>query len=128
MLDQEIEDLLTRCIDKCLKMPGCYYRLLFDDPCNADGFSGFWKRETGWFSEPDVDPFTCVLIIEQPERTSNYDDNEAISSLVAMFDRRSGWIRSFQCGYYGETNAYTSITGYLLGRKFRAVYLNVSIV
>jgi hypothetical protein len=123
MLDQEIEELIHRCIDKCLKMPGCYYRLSFNDPEDKDGFNGIWNNKC-WSAQQDIDPLTCVLLIENPERNVAYDDNESVSTVVKLLAKSAGWVRSFQHGYYGKANQFTSITGYLLGRKLRLKYLD----
>jgi len=69
-----------------------------------------------------VDYLSCVLLYNQPHPNFVSDDSAAISTLMKLFGKSAGWIRSFQCGCRGISNSSTSITGYILGMKMVKLY------
>lgn len=119
MLDQEIEDVIVKAMERHNKILLQSYRT--DN--SGNGITSYWAPQSNtWGYNSPLDPLSCVLITLNPEPHKLGYEDIAMATLCQMFDRQLGWIRSFQCGWYGEDNQSESIGGYILGRKINKLY------
>lgn len=113
MKDSEIHELLDEWIG--------FDDLLFEDIGEPNGFNSFWNVQNNmWTLTSDLsDPLSLLLLSRQPlPYTAGHDDIN-VATLCRLLDRKSGWVLSFQDGWYGRSNNSCSITGYVMGRNLR---------
>lgn len=124
MINKQVEDLLRTAIDQYIHAYK-YNKLAFDDCGEDDGFNAYWSHDdNSWESINDtVDPLSLLLFMGKPIPYTEGDDCIATATVADYIGKSTGWLRSFQDGWYGRDNKSTSITGYLIGRKFRLEYL-----
>jgi hypothetical protein len=120
LIDLDIEKTICAAIDQSIG-DDC----TLDFSCSIDGyFNAVWLgRENAWRSPLRADALSCVLIANQIEPAGKGYDNIAIATVAKYFDRRLIWVDSFQFAWQGYPNHGMSISGYLMGRKLRSLYI-----
>lgn len=121
MTELEIENLIKKAIEPHKD------NLVFKETGEDEGLNVYWNSKNKmWDVSSDIDPLSALILLEIPEREkkSQLDDDEIVATLSTLLGRRPGWVRSFQCGWYGYNNKSTSINGYILGINLRKKYIN----
>lgn len=134
MKDSMINKMLIKLIDDFLEVAkkGCssWSALDFEGCGKDENLNAYWdykERPPCWSANVNdsIDPLSLLLVAEQPERDlrATRDDVEAINTLCLHLDRSATWVRSFQFGWFGDSNKGQSISGYITGRDLRLRYM-----
>ncbi len=123
MVDEIEVPLLTTVVKSFLD--STHYKFNFIDPGTEGGFHIYWNEKQWDIKDDNVDPLSIYLYVEKPERYMNGVDDFITATIAKSLDKTVWWVYSFQDGFYGRTNKSTSISGHVLGRRFRRAYLHV---
>jgi hypothetical protein len=81
-------------------------------------------KENRWeLSNKQADPISILLVHKNAERYTKGDDDIILASLSRSLSIPIAFLKSFICGWNGENNSGTSISGHLLGDKLRKKYI-----
>ena len=118
MKDSEIIEIILDCCKRFREDYDGWW--VEEDVASPSDFGADWNGlNNRWGWDTAVDPLSAVLIMKNPEPFRQGDDNLAIATLANVFEKSSGWVRSFQYSMSGQKNAGNSISGYVVGAEVR---------
>ena len=116
MGDDEIEATIVSAVERLFEETD--FTLTFNST-KEDGFEVELDEHSKWQLKHNADVLSLVLYFLGPIPIKDADDNIGVGTIMHMFERSAGWVRSFQDGVGNKYNSSSSISGYWMGMKVR---------
>lgn len=114
--DIEIEGIVINAVERLYEETDL---ILIFNSTKEDGFEIVFDENDEWVIKHSIDPLSLVLWLEKPYPITTADDNVCVGTIMRMWCKSSGWVRSFQDGIANKKNSSTSINGWVSGHEAR---------
>lgn len=120
MLENEVKNIILLCVRHVMLSD---IRFSLDCENYIDEHEGFFvswcEQKNAWLLPDLVDPLSCVIFYKNLERNKVGHDHLPLATICEFFDRRYDWVKSFQNAWFGDSNRFASINGYVTGTQVK---------
>jgi hypothetical protein len=114
--DTEIEGIVLDAVERLFEETDL---ILIFNSTKEDGFEIGLDEDGKWKISHSIDVLSLVLWFHSPIPVMMSDDNVCVGTIMKMWDKNSGWVRSFQYGIANKPNNSSSISGWFVGHQCR---------